>query len=81
MTKRSTNASRLLVETKESASTRSAGSLAIAPSGGMETFVSRMSMNACGRCLAITMQPAKTQTAISNASVCKATKEKGNQSF
>ena len=49
-----------LVTIWESAQTSLAGFLVIVQPGGMETFVSRMSMNASGRCLAITMPPAKT---------------------
>ena len=60
VTKTLTTAILLLVTIKESAQTSLAGFLVIVQPGGMETFVSRMSMNASGRCLAITMPPAKT---------------------
>ena len=59
-TKTLTTAILPLVTIWESAQTSLAGFLVIVQPGGMETFVSRMSMNASGRCLAITMPPAKT---------------------
>ena len=66
-----------LVCISETAPTTVGGFLVNAPLVGRETFASKMSTNACGRCRAITMPPARTQRAIFDAFVLWASKEKG----